>query len=218
MKLRKNLILLIAGALVTGACSSTSTMISSSWRKPDASASGFRTLFIAAMTSNIPAKQAVETGLQNKLQEKGLTVVKSMDVFPPTFSNQTGAQRELVLNKIQETQADGIVTIALLKKESENRYVGGGPVWNPGLRFGYYNRFWNYYSNWHPYLYNPGYYDETDVYYLETNLYNAKTEELIWAAQSETYDPSSINDFLKGYVKSIYERMQKDGLISENAQ
>ncbi|PRY48337.1 hypothetical protein B0I27_11538 [Arcticibacter pallidicorallinus] len=67
-------------------------MISSSWRKPDATASGFKTLFIAAMTSNIPAKQAVETGLQNKLQEKGLTVVKSMDFFPPTFSNQTGAQ------------------------------------------------------------------------------------------------------------------------------
>ncbi|PRY48336.1 hypothetical protein B0I27_11537 [Arcticibacter pallidicorallinus] len=72
--------------------------------------------------------------------------------------------------------------------------------------------------SWHPYLYNPGYYDKTDVYYLETNLYNAKTEELIWAAQSETYDPSSITDFLKGYVKSNYERMQKDGLIGENAQ
>ncbi|WP_181276818.1 hypothetical protein [Arcticibacter pallidicorallinus] len=53
---------------------------------------------------------------------------------------------------------------------------------------------------------------------METNLYNAKTEELIWAAQSETYDPSSITDFLKGYVKSNYERMQKDGLIGENAQ
>lgn len=169
------------------------------------------------MTSNVSAKQAVETGLQNMLQDKGLTIVRSMEVFPPTFSNQTGQQRELILSKIQETRADGILTIALLKKESENRYVGGAG-WNPGLRFGYYNRFWNYYSNWHPYLYDPGYYDEREVYYLETNLYNAQTEELIWAAQSETYDPTSIDDFLKGYVKSIYERMQKDGLIPANTQ
>jgi hypothetical protein len=53
------------------------------------------------------------------------------------------------------------------------------------------------------------------VYYLETNLYDAKTEELIWAAQSETYDPSNINSFIKGYVKSTLERMQKDGLITD---
>ncbi|MBS7564414.1 hypothetical protein KHS38_08340 [Mucilaginibacter sp. Bleaf8] len=84
------------------------------------------------------------------------------------------------------------------------------------MRYGYYNRFWTYYNNWYPYLYAPGYYDQQQVYYLETNLYDARTEELIWAAQSETYDPSSIDNFLKGYVKSIHERMVKDGLIADN--
>ena len=195
----------------------TSTMITGSWRKPNATANGYRNIFIAAMSSNIPAKQAVETGLQAQLQQKGLTVVKSMDVFPPNFSTQTGQRRELVLSKIQSTNADGILTIALLKKETENRFVRTrGGYWNPGIRYGYYNRFWNYYSNWYPSLYAPGYYDQQQVYYLETNLYDAKTEELIWAAQSETYDPSSIDSFLKGYVKSILEQMQKDGLITGN--
>lgn len=141
-----------------------------------------------------------------------------MDVFPPNFSTQTGQQKELVLNRIQSTNADGILTIALLKKETENRFIRtGGGYWNPGLRYGYYNRFWNYYSNWYPAIYAPGYYDQQQVYYLETNLYDAKTEELIWAAQSETYDPSSIDSFLKGYVKSILEQMQKDGLITNNS-
>jgi hypothetical protein len=192
-------------------------MITGSWRKPNATANGYQKIFIAAMSSNIPAKQAVESGLQAQLQQKGLTVVKSMDVFPPNFSNQTGQQKELVLNRIQSTNADGILTIALLKKETENRFVRtGGGYWNPGMRYGYYNRFSNYYNNWYPALYAPGYYDQQQVYYLETNLYDAKTEELIWAAQSETYDPGSIDDFLKGYVKSILEQMQKDGLINTN--
>ena len=193
----------------------TTTSITSSWRKPNATANGYRNIFIAAMSSNIPAKQAVESGLQAQLQQRGLTVTKSMDVFPPNFSTQIGQKKELILSKIQSTNANGILTIALLKKETENRFVRtGGGYWNPGLRYGYYNRFWNYYSNWYPSLYAPGYYDQEQVYYLETNLYDAKTEELIWAAQSETYDPSSIDDFLKGYVKSILEQMQKDGLIN----
>jgi len=200
--------------MLLSACG-TSTMITGSWRKPNAIASGYHNIFIAAISSNIPAKQAVEAGLQTQLQELGLTVEKSVDVFPPNFSTQTGQQKELVLSKIQSTRADGILTIALLKKETENRFVRtGGGIWSPGLRYGYYNRFWNYYSNWYPALYAPGYYDQQQVYYLETNLYDAKTEELIWAAQSKTYDPSSIDSFLKGYVKSILEQMKKDGLIT----
>ena len=66
-------------------------------------------------------------------------------------------------------------------------------------------------------VYSPGYYDQTKIYYIETNLYNAKTEELIWTAQSRTYDPTSINSFLKGYVDAIYDRMVKDGLLTPAA-
>jgi hypothetical protein len=201
--------------LLLGACGTT-THVTSSWRKPNATANGYKNIFIAAISNNIPARQAVENGLQAQLQQKGLTVEKSFDVFPPNFSTQTGQQKEFIVSKIQSSGADGILTIALLRKETESRFVPSGGFWNPGLRYGYYNRFSTYYSNWSPYLNAPGYYDKQNTYYLETNLYDARTEELIWAAQSETYDPSSIDSFLKGYVKSIYEQMVKDGLISSS--
>jgi hypothetical protein len=202
-------------ALLT-ACG-TNTMITGSWHKNNANVNGYRKIFVAAMTSNIPVKQAVENGLQEQLSQKGLTIEKSVDVFPPNFSTQTGAKRELILDKIQGTGADGILTVALLRQETESHYVRGNAYYNPGIRFGYYNRFWNYYSNWYPSVYSPGYYDQQKVYYLETNLYNAKTEELIWAAQSKTYDPTNLDSFLKGYIKAIETQMIKDGLISESS-
>jgi hypothetical protein len=200
--------------LLVSSCGS-STMITSSWRKPAATVDNFKTIFVTAMTSNIAAKQAVENGLQMQLQERGLTVIKGMDVFPPNFTSQNAQQRNLVWNKIQSTRADGILTIALLKKENESRYVrGSGAYGNPGLRYGYYNSFWNYYSRWYPDLYQPGYYENTQVYYLETNLYDGRNEQLLWTAQSKTYEASSIESFLKGYIKTIYAQMQEDGLIS----
>lgn len=201
-------------ALSLASCS-TSTMISSSWRKPQATADGYRNIFVDALTKDLGSKGAIESGLQNLLQQKGLTVEKSTDVFPPTFSNPNGQQRDMVMSKIQATNADGILTITLLRRETENRWIGGGGgYWNPGFRYGYYNRFWSYYNNWYPQVYTSGYYDQSHVYYLETNLYNAKTEELIWAAQSKTYDPSNTESFLKGYMSAIYNRMVKDGLIT----
>jgi hypothetical protein len=206
--------LLIITLTISFCACGVNTKVTSSWRKPNATANGYKNIFVTAMSSNIPAKQAVETGLKQQLKQKGLTVEKSMDVFPPNFSTQTGQKKEYVVSKIQGTGADGILTIALLKQETESRFVPSGGYWNPGSRFGYYNRFWSYYSNWNPYLSSAGYYDNRKIYYLETNLYDAHTEELIWAAQSETYDPSNIDDFLKGYIKSIYKQMVKDGLIT----
>jgi pectate lyase len=212
MKTQKpHLLWLLAGLLT--ACGTT-TMITGSWRKDNVTVNGYHKIFVAAMTNNIPVKQAVENGLQQQLSQKGITVEKSIDVFPPDFSTQTGAKKELILGKIQGTGADGILTVALLRQETESRYIPGAAYYNPGLRFGYYHRFWNYYSNWYPSIYSPGYYDQQKVYYLETNLYNAKTEELIWAAQSKTYDPTNLDSFLKGYIKAIEAQMVKDGLIS----
>ncbi len=208
---------LCAGLLLVGACG-TSTMITSSWRKPAATANNYDNIFIAALTSNIPAKQRVEEGLKQILEQKGLKVEKSTDVFPPDFSNQTGQKHELILSRIRSTGADGILTIALLKQETETHWVPGSGYWNPGVRFGYYNTFWGYYNNWYPQIYSPGYYDEQKVYYLETNLYNARTEQLIWAAQSKTYDPVNLDSFLKGYVQSIVDQMKKDGLITSHAR
>ena len=213
--MKKQIILMMMALFTLISSCGTSTMVTSSWRRPTATVDNFRTLFVTAMTSNIAAKQAVENGIQAQLEQKGMRVLKGIDVFPPNFTSQNAEQRDLVWNRIQATNADGILTIALLKKETETRYVpSAGGYWNPGLMYGYYNSFWNYYSRWYPHLYTPGYYDDTKVYYLETNLYDGKNEQLLWTAQSKTYEPSSIDSFLKGYIKTIYAQMQKDGLVT----
>jgi len=209
-------IFIALGALLVGC--GTTTQITSSWRKPNATADNYNHIFVAALSSNIAAKQAVEDGIQQQLQEKGIKVDKGLDAFPPNFNTSSEQRKDLVLNRIKSTGAEGILTIALLKEDTETHYRAGSGFWNPGLRYGYYNNFSNYYNNWYPSLYSPDYYDETKVYYLETNLYNAKTEQLIWTAQSKTYDPVSISSFLKGYLNTIREQMIKDGLIRSAPQ
>ena len=63
-----------------------------------------------------------------------------------------------------------------------------------------------------------GYYQTEKVYYIQTNLFDAKTEKLIWSAQSKTYEPSSLDDFLQGYEKAISEQMVKDGLVAPSSK
>ena len=80
---------------------------------------------------------------------------------------------------------------------------------------GYYGRFTGYYSYYNPVMYDPGYYATDKNYYLEINLYDAKTEELVWSAQSETTNPTSIETFSNSFSQLVVNQLIKDGLISK---
>ena len=80
---------------------------------------------------------------------------------------------------------------------------------------GYYGRFYGYYSYYNPVMYDPGYYATDKNYYIEMNLYDAQTEALVWSAQSETTNPSSIESFSKTFAQSVEYQLVKDGIISK---
>ncbi len=205
---------LIGLTLLTIASCGTSTRITGSWKKPQAN-TAFKSVFVSALTTNVPAKSAIENGLQNMLEPR-LKVYKSMDAFPPDFESTNTKNPKAMLDKIRTTtNADVIMTVALVNKETEERYVPGTMAYDPLLRFGYYGRYSLYWGYRAPLYYDPGYYVTDKIYYLETNLYDAKTEDLIWSAQSATYNPASINSFLRGYLKSIEKKMKDDGVLSK---
>ena len=150
--------------------------------------------------------------------EPRLKVYKSIDAFPPNFETANTKNPKAILDRIKQTSdADVIMTVALVDKETEERYVPGSFAYDPLLRFGYYGRYSLYWGYRAPLYFDPGYYVTYKTYYLETNLYDAKTEELIWSAQSATYNPSNMNDFLKGYLKSIEKKLISDGVIGKQS-
>ncbi len=173
------------------------------------------TVLVTALTGRNNARQTVETDLANALQKDGIKSVRSLDILPPSFTSSKEPDKEALLKEIKGSNVDVILTIALIDQTTESHYVPGSYGYAPMTRFGYYGRFWGYYTNWYPTLYSPGYYTEEKVYFLETNLYDAHTEELIWSAQSETYNPSSLDSFSKEFSATVLSEMKKDGLIKK---
>lgn len=191
----------------------SSSIITGAWRDPAATPANYKKVFIATLTESVTARQMIEDQLALTLQEFGLSTVKSIDVFPPEFHRSMAKKSDLALEKITQTNSDAILTIALLDKTSETRYVPNSMPY-PVSRFGYYGTFGFYYDYWYGNFNNMGYYTTDNTYYLETNLYDVKTQRLIWSAQSETYNPSSINDFLVGYKKALSQQLKKDKIFS----
>ncbi len=190
-----------------------STEITGSWKSDRADEAKVNRILVTSLTSNTDARQTVENDLANQLQKKGYEAIKSINVVPPTFTASKEPDKNLLLDKIKGTDVDAILTVALIDKETDSRYVPGNYAYAPITRYGYYGRFWGYYNNWYPAFQSPGYYTQDKVYYLETNLYDAKTEELLWSAQSETYTPDGLKDFSKEYASIVIDKLRKDGVL-----
>jgi hypothetical protein len=189
------------------------SMITASWKSPDLKTKKYNSVMVAALTTHAVAKAAVEKELEAELEKHNVTAASSIDLLPMEFSN-VDSDRVVIMNKVKEKDIQAILTISLLKKETETHYVPGEYAYDP-YRFGYYRDFWGYYSRWHSYGYVPGYYEENTVYYIESNLYDSETEKLVWSAQSKTYDLLDTPGFSKEYAISIVRQLKKEGLIPE---
>lgn len=197
----------------------SSTSISESWTNKEAfnnaQAKSYNNIFIVALTGNMAARTLIEDELAFYAEKNGRTAIKSHQVFPATFTQGNAPSKETIMEVIRDSGADAIFAVSLLEKETESRYVPGTTNYAYGynpLSYSYYGSFYGYYNTMYPIAYDPGYYTTDKVYYLESNLYDAASEELIWSAQSKTYNPSSLEKFTQDYTEALIKRMEKDGV------
>jgi hypothetical protein len=211
--LKFNILYFIFAAFVLDGCSS-STFITASWKSPSQSTQKYNRILAAALTRNTIAKSTVEDAMATALTANlNVSVVKSIDELPPDITN-ADTDKATIMNKVKDKNIDAILTISLIDKETESRYVPGGGLYDPIGGFGYYGNFRGYYNYWYPYAYTQGYYVEEKIYFIETNLYDALTEKLVWSAQSKTYDPSDLKTFSKDFATTIAMKMKTDGIFN----
>jgi hypothetical protein len=168
------------------------------------------TIFISVLTQNLRAKSILENDLAKAATSKGLQAIKSIDVFGPVPTRETLPSKDDVLKKIRELGCDAILTVAVVDKQSDARYVPG-TVYAPYGRFGYYGRYYGARA----FLYDPGYYTTDKTYFLETNLYDAKTEEMLFSIQSKAVNPPAIERASQEYTASILQELDKQGLFKK---
>jgi hypothetical protein len=205
----KKLILLYSLPVILLAACYPTTKITGSWKNPEREAKTYKSIFVAALTGNTIAQNTLENDMEKALTGHVETVAKSISEFQPKFEKDS-ISREEMMQRVKKKGSEVILTISILKRETESRYMSGG--YSP-MRWGYYGSFGGYYNYWYPYAYSPGYYVNDAVYYLETNIYDAQSEILLWSAQSKTWSYDNLPDFSKEFSKIMVDQMLKDGLI-----
>ena len=170
-------------------CSSSNTP--TSWKKPNSHETPIEKVLVVSLGKDIDNRKLLEKELMYRLRDSGYRAEASVDYIRVL-------NRENVIKIMDSIKADGVLTMQLKdfkqdeKWQRSDRYMG-----DPG---------YEYFSNYFDSVY--GYSSVQTVAIVETNLYARDDQNIIFAAQSESFDPQSnlegaVGDFAKSIVISL---------------
>lgn len=152
----------------------------------------------------------MENHLADDLREMGYLAVAANKIFPyGTFKKGDTANAKTA---IEGKGFDGILTIVLLDKKTQNYYVPGKMVntAEPGRS----RRFDVYFNSVTEQIYSPGYYGTETKYIWENNFYDLNNRQLIYTARTRSFDYTSKNTLAHTYGQLMaYSLIKKNILI-----
>jgi hypothetical protein len=205
-------ILLACLPIVVLAMACSNSKVTSSWVDPNTKAPLKKVMVVALMnTKDRPLKQQMEEQFAQELTAQGVSATTSFNSFGP--KGFEGMKERQVVNQLRNSNINGIVTIVLLDKNKEQNYVPGNVQYNPQTVYVRRNRFYGYYTTYYDRVYTPGYYETNTNYFFETNVYDVSRNKVLYSAQSESFDPSSIESMADKQSKAVVKDMKKKEIL-----
>lgn len=126
----------------------------------------------------------MEKHLAGDLNDLGYSAFAASDVYPPaTFVNGDTLK---AVEAINSKGFDAILTIVLLNKEKERKYVPGKVINMP-----YNDQFDRYYYTTYERIYTEGYYTDDTKFFWESNFYDYVVKKMIYSSQTRSFDTGS---------------------------
>lgn len=199
--------------LVAVGCSTSK--ITSSWKAENVVPEKYNKIMVLSLIRE--ADRSIQENMENHfvgdLKELGYNAVSSLHQYGPKAFDKM--DEEEALNKLKNAGVDAVITIVLLDKEKERKYIPGSFYYSP---FGYYhNRFWGYRTALYRRIYEPGYYVTNTRYFWESNLYDMSTQELVYSVQTQSFDPANLESVAHEYGKMIVNKMVKQNVLQKKS-
>lgn len=190
----------------------TSSKITTSWKEKDITPQNYNKIMVLGLITqkDRTIQENMENHFVGDLATLGYNALSSLKEYGPKAFDKMN--EEAALAKLKSSGVDAIITIVLLDKKKERRYVSSG-VSNPAGP--YYNNFWNYRNNVFGRIFEPGYYVTDTKYFWESNLYDMRTQKLLYSVQTQTFDPENSASMAHEYGKLIVKDMVKQHILAD---
>jgi hypothetical protein len=178
----------------------TGTTIKDSWLDPSVTSSQhFKKIAVAVMSQDPMIRRTAEDTLVAKI--KRAQAVPMYTLIPESEEEDPAR----VKARLQEAGVDGVVVMRMIGADKQT-------TWVPGQYPQPYYGFGGYWGYAHPMAYSPGYLQTDTIVQVETNVYSLADDKLVYAARSETFNPTSAASMVREIANAIAGDLKKRGL------
>jgi len=154
------------------------------------------------ITDDDSLRVAGEEALAGELTARGLEGVPTYRIAP----KEELRKAETAKVWFERAGIEGIVVVRPVGAEQRTAY-------NPGTWVSpYYSTLWGYWGQGWGSVYMPGSSRRETVITVETTIYSVTSNQLLWAAVTETSDPENLQKFVGELVKESVKQLHEQGL------
>ena len=201
------LFLLVAGC--------TTSKITSTWKAENTIFQNYNKILVLGLIreSDRTLQENMENHFVGDLRNLGYNLVSSLKEYGPKGFDKL--DEEAAIEKLRTSGVDAVITIVLLDKQKERKYIPGNLYYSP---YGYYyNRFWGYYGTLNRRIYEPGYYVTDTKYFWESIFYDMNTRKLVYSVQTQSFDPANSESLGHEYGELIVKNMVKENVLQRKS-
>ncbi len=197
-------LLAAAAAFLLVGCQTTS--FRSAWFDASYNGGVLKKIVVIASDGTTADSRVFEDIFVQKLNAAGVVGIPGYSTIPPGARVSEGPFAAAVA----ATGADGVLMIRLLRVDTKTQVstvMVPGPMWGP----------------WGGFYGGPGFYPAADVTQydvatVESNLYDVQTKRLIWAATTETLNPSTVGKEAPNFADLLIAQFRARGLVPAAAK
>jgi len=190
--------------------SCSNTRIISSWSISNPPSDAMRKVLVIGVMSDREARDQIEQAMVTTLNRDGIAASTAVSIFGPRRFDSM--QESDIINKLRGSEYTSVMIVSLVNKERDIRYVPGTFYVFPSSHMGF-SRFYRRYWFVHDQMYVPGRFETTTNWVLEADIFTINDDQLIYSAQTRSYDPSSARSMAEGFARAIVAELRTKGMI-----
>ena len=205
MRIRSAFLLLALVTLVSG-CQTTS--IQSAWYDTNFRGGPMRKIVVVGSVNSVADGRVFEDIFAEKLRAAGVEGIAGYTVI----ADETRGTEAQFATAVASTGAQGLLLVRLLRVDTRTQVsttmVPGGMGWGWG---GGWGGGWG--SPFGPAMVPVQQVNQYDLATVESKLYDVQTKQLVWAATTTTFNPTSVARETPGFASVIIGQLAQRGII-----
>lgn len=194
-------VLLACASLLLAACASTS--LQSAWFDTTYQGGAFKRVLVVGVGTNVANRRVFEDIFSQKLSASGTQGIPGYRFLPDDARTNEPAWDA----GVARSGADALLLVRLLGVDTKTQ-VSTTMVTGPGFYGPYYGGWWG------PSMVAVPEVTQYDIANVETSVFDVKTRRLVWAATTQTFNPSSVAQETPGFADLIIKQLAARALIA----